>query len=103
MRFQALLPSVNTTGDIAMTGITYHLIDNNTGEEVFASDSFAFVVAPVPNHIIRDEVLHERYGSPAIVDRVQPQPDGSVNVYIDGVEETTNQDAIDADQAYRRS
>jgi len=86
-----------------MAGVIYHLIDNNTGEEVFASDTFAFVDPPVPNHIIHDEVLHERYGSPAIVDRVENTPGGAVNVYIDGFEETTNSDALDTEQAYRRS
>ncbi|MGN6423979.1 MAG: hypothetical protein ACTHLA_11770 [Asticcacaulis sp.] len=86
-----------------MTAIIYHLIDNNTGEEVFASEDFAFVDPPVPNHIIRDEVLHERYGSPAIVDRVENLPGGEVNVYIDGWEEVTNQDALDTDPSYRRS
>ena len=86
-----------------MTAIIYHLIDNNTGETVSASDTFAFVNPPMPNHIIHDEALHDRYGAPAIVDRVENLPDGSVNVYIDGLEETTNQDAVDTDQAYRRS
>lgn len=86
-----------------MTNIIYHLIDNNTGEEVSTSDGFAFANPPMPNHVIHDEVLHERYGAPAIVDRVENQPDGSVNVYIDGQEEMTNSDMIDTEQAYRRS
>ena len=86
-----------------MAGVVYHLIDNNTGEAVSASDGFAFAVPPVPDHVIHDEVLRERYGGPAIVDRVETLPDGGVNVYIDGREELTNNDAIDADQAYRRS
>lgn len=86
-----------------MSNIVYRLIDNNTGEEVSPSDSFAFINPPVPNHIIHDDVLHEHYGAPAIVDRVENQPDGSVKVYIDGLEEMTNSDTIDTEQAYRRS
>ena len=86
-----------------MTDTVYHLIDNNTGEEVYASTDFKFLAEPTPEHRIHDEALRERYGAPAVVDRVEPQDDGSVNVYIDGVEERTNNDADDTDQAYRRS
>ncbi|MDI7774613.1 hypothetical protein [Asticcacaulis sp. EMRT-3] len=86
-----------------MAAILFHLIDNNTGEAVYASDSFRFLDVPLPNHIIHDDVLRERYGAPAIVDRVENAPDGSIHVYIDALEEQRNADAIDTDQAYRRS
>ncbi len=86
-----------------MADTVYHLIDNNTGEEVFASNDFKFLAEPTPEHRIHDEALRERYGAPAIVDRVEQQADGSINVYIDGVEERTSSEAEDGDQAYRRS
>ena len=88
-----------------MTTYTYHLIDNNTGEEVYASDGFAFTAPPVPEHRIHDAELRDRFGGPAIVNRVEESEltDGTieVKVYIDGTEEQTNAD--DQDQNYRRS
>ena len=86
-----------------MADTVYHLIDNNTGEEVYASNDFKFLAEPTPEHRINDEALRERYGAPAVVDRVEQLPDGSINVYIDGVEERTNNEGDDGDQAYRRS
>ena len=86
-----------------MANTVYHLIDNNTGEEVYASNDFKFLAEPTPAHVIHDEDLRERYGAPAVIDRVEQQSDGSVNVYIDGVEERTSSDTEDADQSYRRS
>jgi hypothetical protein len=81
----------------------YHLIDQNTGEEVYASETFRFLDRPLPNHRINDEVLRERYGGPAIVNRIEDQADGSVKVYIDGNEDLQNDDLVDPDQSYRRS
>jgi hypothetical protein len=81
----------------------YHLIDQNTGEEVYPSDQFRFLDKPVPNHRIQDEVLRDRYGGPAIVNRVEDAGDGSVKVYIDGNEEILNDNLTDPDQSYRRS
>lgn len=81
----------------------YHLIDQNTGEEVYPSDQFRFLDRPAPNHRIVDEVLRDRYGGPAIVNRVEDDSDGSVKVYIDGNEEILNDDLADPDQSYRRS
>ncbi len=86
-----------------MADTVYHLIDSNTGEEVYASNAFKFLAEPTPEHRIHDEDLRERYGAPAVIDRVEAQADGSVNVYINGVEERTNSDGDDSDQAYRRS
>lgn len=86
-----------------MTARAYHLIDKNTGEEVFASTDFQFADRPLPNHRINDAVLREHYGAPAIVDRVEDQDDGSIHVFIDGSEEVMNDDLVDPDQSYRRS
>ncbi len=87
-----------------MADFAYHLIDNNTGEEVYPSDTFDFAAIPVPEHRIHDPELMERYGGPAVVNRVE-QSEGAngveVNIYIDGVEERLNGDEID--QNYRRS
>jgi hypothetical protein len=86
-----------------MADLAFHLIDNNTGEEVYASDALTFDAAPVPEHRIHDPELMERYGGPAVVDRVEPAEgaDGEINIYIDGVEERLNGQEID--QNYRRS
>lgn len=89
-----------------MTNPKYRLIDNNTGEEVYASDDFRFDAPPTPEHRIHDPEILARYGGPAVVNRVdeiksadgQPQFD----VYIDGVEEQVNADT-ENDEAYRRS
>lgn len=81
----------------------YHLIDQNTGEEIYPSDQFRFLDRPAPNHRIFDEVLRDRYGGPAIVNHVEDDSDGSVKVYIDGNEEILNDDLTDPDQSYRRS
>ena len=81
----------------------YHLIDQNTGEEVYPSSQFKFLDRPAPNHRIFDEVLRDRYGGLAIVNRVEHAADGSVKVYIDGNEEVLNDDMNDSDQSYRRS
>lgn len=79
----------------------FRLFDNNTGEEVFASDDFAFTATPTPEHRIHDPELMARYGGPAVVDRIE-QGDGEVRVYIDGVEEQLNAGNED-DENYRRS
>lgn len=78
-----------------MTKTTYRLIDSNTGEDVYASDGFSFLEAPLPNHRILDADLLEHYGAPAVVDRVETQADGTVLVYIDAVEEILNDDDPD--------
>ena len=87
-----------------MADFAFHLIDHNTGEEVYPSDAFDFTAIPVPEHRIHDPELMERYGGPAVVNRVE-QSEGAngveVNIYIDGVEERLNGDEID--QNYRRS
>ncbi len=81
---------------------TYHLIDNNTGEEVFASDGFTFAAPPVPDHQIHDAELMARYGGPAVVNRVEAAGEDRFNVFIDGVEERLNAGNED-DENYRRS
>ena len=90
-----------------MTHNAFHLIDKNTGEEIYASPDFRFLDVPVVNHQINDEALRERYGGPAVVDRVEyAQPKGDVvdiNVYLDGLSEQLNDDNVDPDQGYRRS
>ena len=88
-----------------MANYIYRLIDNNTGEEVYASDGFTFAAPPVPEHRIHDAELRERFGGPAVVDKVEEAElgDGTieVKVYIDGVEEQTSGE--DIDETYRRS
>ncbi len=87
-----------------MTDYAYHLIDNNTGDEVYASEGFSFDSVPAPEHRIHDAALMERYGGPAIVDRVEQIRSASgveVKIYIDAVEERLNGQAID--ENYRRS
>ncbi len=79
----------------------FRLYDTNTGEEVFASDAFAFTGTPTPEHRIHDPELMARYGGPAVVNRVE-QGDGEIRVYIDGVEERVNAGNED-DENYRRS
>ena len=81
---------------------TYHLIDNNTGEEVFASDGFTFAAPPVPEHQLHDAELMARYGGPAVVNRVEAAGAMAFNVFIDGVEERLNAGNED-DENYRRS
>ncbi|WP_443747349.1 hypothetical protein [Asticcacaulis solisilvae] len=88
-----------------MPRYTYRLVDNNTGEEVYPSDGFAFAAPPVPEHRIHDPEIMARYGGPAIVDRVEESEgaDGTieVSVYIDAVEEVVSGDLTD--ENYRRS
>ncbi|MDC7681984.1 hypothetical protein PQU92_01780 [Asticcacaulis sp. BYS171W] len=89
-----------------MPGLAYRFFDNNTGEEVFASDDFDFADAPTVNHRIKDPDLMTRYGGPAIINRIEQ---GEVNkagsieyrIYIDGSEERLN--SQDIEQNYRRS
>jgi hypothetical protein len=78
-----------------MTKTIYRLIDTNTGEEVYASEGFRFLDAPLPNHRILDADLLEHYGAPAVVDRVETDSEGTVLVYIDAVEEQLNDDDPD--------
>ena len=76
-----------------MADFKFHLIDNNTGEEVYASEGFSFDAVPTPDHRINDPELRDRYGGPAIVNRVEQtrSADGvEVNIYIDGNEERFN-------------
>lgn len=87
-----------------MSDYAYHLIDKNTGEEVYASDGFQFESVPAPEHRIHDGALMERYGGPAIVDHVEQTRSATgvdVKIYIDGVEERMN--GQDIDDTYRRS
>lgn len=87
-----------------MADFAFHLIDNNTGEEVYPSDAFDFTAIPVPEHRINDPELMERYGGPAVVNRVEQREGANgveVNIYIDGVEERLNGNELD--QNYRRS
>lgn len=86
-----------------MAQYVYRLIDNNTGEEIYASDGFTFSAPPLPEHRINDPELRARYGAPAIVDKVETSPldDGKVEVrvFIDGVEERVNGE--NSDENYR--
>jgi len=83
-----------------MADTVYHFIDNNTGEEVYPSNDFRFLSIPTPGHIINDPDLRARYGAAAVIDRVEEQADGSVNVYIDGNEEQMTGDL--PDENYRQ-
>jgi hypothetical protein len=47
--------------------------------------------------------MRDRFGGPAVVNRVETAADGSIHLYVDGSEERLNADNQDADQAYRRS
>jgi hypothetical protein len=47
--------------------------------------------------------MRDRFGGPAIVNRVETAADGSINLYVDGSEERLNADNQDTDQSYRRS
>ena len=89
-----------------MSDIKFRLIDNNTGEDVEASDGFRLYAIPAPEHRIHDPELRARYGGPAVVDRVEEVKDANgeprFDVYIDGVEEQVNAGAED-DENYRRS
>ena len=90
-----------------MTDYTYHLIDNNTGEEVYASNDFRFQDVPQPGHVLHDPDLQDRYGTQAIVDHVEESgaKGGAVEVrvFIGSTDEQLNDDNVDADQSYRRS
>ncbi|UDF02280.1 hypothetical protein [Asticcacaulis sp. AND118] len=89
-----------------MPGLAYRFFDNNTGEEVFASDDFDFADMPTVNHRIKDPDLMSRYGGPAIINRIEQSEvnkAGAVEyrIFIDGSEERLN--SQDMDQNYRRS
>ncbi|CAM3173014.1 hypothetical protein [Asticcacaulis taihuensis] len=86
-----------------MAETTYHIFDNNTGEEIYLSNDFRFQSTPQPEHRINDENMRDRFGGPAIVNRVETAADGSINLYVDGSEERLNADNQDTDQSYRRS
>ena len=90
-----------------MTDYKYHLIDNNTGEEVYASNDFRFQDVPQPGHVLHDPDLQDHFGTQAVVDHVEENQahDGpvEVRVYIDSNGEQLNDDNVDADQSYRRS
>ena len=86
-----------------MADTVYHIFDNNTGEEVYLSNDFRFQATPQPEHRINDENMRDRFGGPAVVNRVETASDGSINLYVDGSEERLNVDGQDTDQAYRRS
>ncbi|WP_031236045.1 hypothetical protein [Asticcacaulis sp. AC402] len=82
-----------------MSKYLYRLIDNNTGEEVYASEGFTFSAPPIPEHRIHDAELRERFGGPCVVNKVEDADlgDGTieVRVYVDGVEERENGDTQD--------
>ncbi|ESQ89269.1 hypothetical protein ABAC460_13325 [Asticcacaulis sp. AC460] len=86
-----------------MPQYVYRLIDQNTGEEVYASDGFTFAAPPLPEHRINDPELRAHYGAPAVVNKVETSElaDGQieVRVYIDGVEERVNGES--AEENYR--
>jgi|EndMetStandDraft_4_1072995.scaffolds.fasta_scaffold1941941_1 hypothetical protein len=86
-----------------MADTVYHIFDNNTGEEIYLSNDFRFQATPQPEHRINDENMRDRFGGPAVVNRVETASDGSINLYVDGSEERLNVDGQDTDQAYRRS
>ncbi len=85
-----------------MAQTIYHLIDSNTGDEVYPSEGFGFTAMPTPEHRIHDADVMARYGGPAVVNRVEPLSASEFNVYIDGVEERLNAGNED-DENYRRS
>jgi hypothetical protein len=86
-----------------MTEPIYHVFDNNTGEEIYLSTDFKFLDVPQPEHRINDENMRDRFGGPAIVNRVEAAADGAINLYVDGSEERINSDNQESDQSYRRS
>ena len=86
-----------------MSDTVYHIFDNNTGEEIYLSNDFRFQDTPQPEHRIHDENMRDRFGGPAVVNRVETAADGAINLYVDGSEERLNADNQDTDQAYRRS
>lgn len=57
-----------------MAHYQHRFFDQNTGEEVFASDDFSFASMPEINHILRDPELVERFGGPAIIHRIEEEP-----------------------------
>lgn len=79
-----------------MAKIAFRLIDNNTGEEVSASDDFGFAAVPNIDHRLNDPELIERYGGPAVVQRVV-EADGGYDIYIDGTEQHLNTGDVDGD------
>lgn len=79
-----------------MANIRFRLIDNNTGEEVSASDDFAFATVPAVQHHINDPELIERYGGPAVVQKVV-ETGGGYDIYIDGTEQHLNTGDADGD------
>lgn len=86
-----------------MSDIVYHIFDSNTGEEIYLSNAFKFLDTPQPEHRINDENMRDRFGGPAVVNRVETAADSSIHLYVDGSEERTNNDNQDTDQSYRRS
>ncbi|MFT3997899.1 MAG: hypothetical protein QM667_10880 [Asticcacaulis sp.] len=73
----------------------YRFFDSNTGEEIYASDDFAFAGAPRVDHAIRDPELVARFGGPAVINRIDMQ-DNEVLIYVDGSEERLNSESSPA-------
>lgn len=83
-----------------MPAQAYRFFDNNTCEEIFASDDFAFAATPTVDHAIHDPDLVARFGGPAIINRIEPKGE-EILIFVDGSEERLN--SQDIDQTYRRT
>jgi len=75
-----------------MPAQAYRFFDNNTGEEIYASDGFTFAATPSVDHAIRDPELVSRFGGPAIINRIETKG-ADVLIYVDGSEERLNSEA----------
>ncbi|MDC7674906.1 hypothetical protein [Asticcacaulis machinosus] len=88
-----------------MTTYSHRFFDKNTGEEIYASDDFRFTAIPAINHRISDPEFRDRYGGPAVVNRIEigdsNADDVELFVYVDGAEEILN--TGDQEDSYRRS
>lgn len=88
-----------------MTTYSHRFFDKNTGEEIYASDDFRFTAVPAINHRISDSEFRDRYGGPAVVNRVETgqtdENEVELLVYVDGAEEILN--TQDQEDSYRRS
>jgi hypothetical protein len=74
-----------------MSTIKHRFFDINTGDELYASDDFAFASMPEINHRLHDPDLVDRFGGPAIIHRIEELPIKDINadeiellVYLDG-------------------
>jgi hypothetical protein len=88
-----------------MTTYSHRFFDKNTGEEIYASDDFRFTAVPAISHRISDPEFRERYGGPAVINRVETGDEQGdeveLLVYVDGAEEILNNQ--DQEEGYRRS